>query len=110
MLQTEERVRRQSDLREVKEALADACHAEEQARIAASGTRKFYQEMKAQRKMWQLLRNRLEEAVLVVLVLVILSGCTGTMRGLGGLISGVGEDITRTADGIEQQIAKEHNK
>jgi hypothetical protein len=103
--ETEERLRRQSDLRESQEAVAEACHIEELARDTASDALEYYEETIAERKMWQRVRNRLEEAVLVVgiLLLLLLSGC-GTGRAFGGLLKGIGDDTITLFNGVENEI------
>lgn len=43
--------------------------------------------------------------IFALLVAVSLGGCN-TVRGLGGLMQGVGEDISEAANGIQHQMAE----
>ena len=43
--------------------------------------------------------------VFAILVAVSLGGCN-TMRGLGGLVKGIGDDVEEAANGIQHQMAE----
>jgi predicted small secreted protein len=107
---TKERLKQQqASLREMKELEAMALdmvdQAKDHAKLAKIGAQRYVRECVRYAQLMTFLKERLEKGILTValLLIVALSGC-GTVRGFGGLVTGIGDDIITTANGIENEI------
>jgi len=47
--------------------------------------------------------------IMLVLVVILLQGCTNTLRGVGQLVRGVGQDVVNIADDNDSGTANRYN-